>query len=84
MVDGCGRPSHGLFGSGVRVWWRCGDFGRNGISLRVRGLCGLTGVGWVVSAALDDWKERLSLWVFDGRGRGIGAALDAWEWVNFL
>jgi hypothetical protein len=43
----------GLFGSGVRVWWRCGDFGRNGISLRVRGLRGLTGVGWVVSAALD-------------------------------
>ena len=40
---------------------------------------GFTGVGWVISAALDDWDERLSFPVACRGRMGRGASLSTWR-----
>ena len=42
---------------------------------------GFPGVGWVISAALDDCDERLSFPVACRGRMGRGASLSTWRWV---
>ena len=52
---------------GEGIWFRVGSGGV------------FPGVGWVISAALDDWDERLSFPVACRGRMGRGASLSTWR-----